>query len=175
MTQVDTALLTQAEYARHRACSREAVRKAVDSGRIKTFGPEKSIDPALADAQWKRNTRVRVRSARPEPKQSTDAPAVIVANEVGSSVSYDEARRRRELAEASIAEMKQAEIEGLLIRSDAVRSAWAAKITGARDALLQIPARLAPVLAAELDLVRVTAVLEDALRQALAELSAEAT
>ena len=67
--------------------------------------------------------------------------------------------------------MKQAEMSGVLIRTDAVRSAWAAKITGARDALLQIPSRIAPILAAETDLVRVTALLEDELRQALAELS----
>jgi hypothetical protein len=47
----------------------------------------------------------------------------------------------------------------------------ATKISGARDALLQIPSRLAPVLAAEPDLLKVTSLLEDALRQALADLS----
>ena len=69
--------------------------------------------------------------------------------------------------------MKQAELEGLVIRADAVRAAWAAKVTTARDALLQIPSRLAPVLAAESDLIKTTQLLEDAVRQALAELSAE--
>ena len=175
MTQVDTRLMTQAEYSRHRDCSREAVRKAVDSGRITTFGPDKLIDATLADAHWARNTRARVRggddaaSAAP----TTSVPQIIVANEVGGTTSYEEARRRRETAEANLAEMKQAEMQGTLIRADAVRAAWAAKITGARDALLQIPSRIAPVLAAETDLVRVTALLEDELRQALAELSAE--
>lgn len=170
--QVDTKLMTQADYARHRGCSREAVRKAVDSGRITTFGPDKLIDRDLADVQWKRNTRARVDSG--SPAQAAAVPAgVIVAHEVGASVSYDEARRRRELAEASISEMKQAEMEGVLIRADAVRSAWAAKITGARDALLQIPSRIAPVLAATADLVEVTQILEEELRRALADLSAE--
>jgi hypothetical protein len=69
--------------------------------------------------------------------------------------------------------MKQAEMQGTLIRADAVRAAWAAKITGARDALLQIPSRIAPVLAATADLVEVTALLEAELRQALADLSSE--
>jgi hypothetical protein len=69
--------------------------------------------------------------------------------------------------------MKQAELEGLVIRADAVRAAWAAKVTTARDALLQIPSRLAPVLAAESDLIKTTQLLEDAVRQALAELSTE--
>lgn len=172
MAQVDTKLMTQAEYSRHRDCSREAVRKAVEAGRITTFGPDKLIDAQLADAQWQRNTRARVDSTSATAVAAL--PDVIVANEVGRSTSYDEARRRRETAEANIAEMKQAEMQGTLIRADAVRSAWAAKITGARDALLQIPSRIAPVLAAETDLVRVTALLEDELRQALAELSSEA-
>ena len=87
------------------------------------------------------------------------------------AMTYDAARRRREAAEARMAEMKQAEMEQALIRVDAVRSSFANKLSGARDALLQIPPRLAPVLAAEPDMVRVTTLLEDAIRQALAELS----
>lgn len=183
---VDTKLMTQAEYSRHRECSREAVRKAIESGRITTFGPDKLIDPVLADAQWQRNTRPRApvvtpsSSGVPAAKNAVDRP-VASGTDPGAPAygggfgndggSYEEARTRRELAEASIAEMKQAEMEGMLIRADAVRAAWAAKISGARDALLQIPSRVAPVLAAETDLVAVTALLEGELRQALSELS----
>jgi phage terminase Nu1 subunit (DNA packaging protein) len=172
LAQIDTRLITQAEYSRHRNCSREAVRKAVEAGRITTFGPEKLIDAELADTHWARNTRARMRNSETADKETIAAP-VIHANEVGANTSYEEARRRRELAEASIAEMKQAELEGLVIRADAVRAAWAAKVTTARDALLQIPSRLAPVLAAESDLIKTTQLLEDAVRQALAELSTE--
>ena len=163
-------LVTKSQYATLRKCAPSAVTRAIKEGRITTIMVDgrEMIDVEVADIQWQRNTRARADSSA---SSAPAAASVIVANEVGASVGYDEARRRRELAEASIAEMKQAEMEGLLIRADAVRSAWAAKITGARDALLQIPARLAPVLAAELDLVRVTALIEDELRQALAELS----
>ena len=62
-------------------------------------------------------------------------------------------------------------LASLLIRIDAVRAAWAKRITLARDALLQIPHRLAPVLAAESDMERVSQLLEDELRQVLDELS----
>lgn len=178
-------LVTKSEYAKKRGCAPSAVTKAVKEGRITTVVVEgrQMIDVDVADIQWARNTRARADSSSAATVAAGIADAggalsgasgvrpVIVANEVGASVGYEEARRRRELAEASIAEMKQAEMAGLLIRADAVRSAWAAKITGARDALLQIPSRMAPVLAAESDLVRVTALLEDELRQALAELS----
>jgi hypothetical protein len=89
------------------------------------------------------------------------------------NATYMQAKTAREVYEAKNAQLEYEERTGKLIKVDAVRSAWAAKITGARDALLQIPSRVAPVLAATSDLVEVTALLEAELRQALAELSAE--
>lgn len=167
--------VTKSEYAKLRGCAPSAVTRAIKEGRITTVqvGGRELIEVAVADIQWQANTRARVDSSSAAVLASMP-PQIIVANEVGQpATSYEEARRRRETAEANLAEMKQAEMQGTLIRADAVRSAWAAKITGARDALLQIPSRIAPVLAAETDLVRVTALLEAELRQALAELSAE--
>lgn len=165
--------VTKSEYAKLRGCAPSAVTRAIKEGRITTVqvGGREVIEVAVADIQWGQNTRARADST----SAAAVAAPVIVANEVGSgATSYEEARRRRETAEAHLAEMKQAEMEGTLIRADAVRAAWAAKITGARDALLQIPSRVAPVLAACTDLVEVTALLEAELRQALADLSAEA-
>lgn len=165
--------VTKSEYAKLRGCAPSAVTRAIKEGRITTIQVDgrELIEVAVADIQWQSNTRPRADSS----SAGTPLPSapMVVANEVGLQTSYEEARRRRELAEANLAEMKQAEMQGTLIRTDAVRRAWAAKITGARDALLQIPSRLAPVLAAETDLVHVTRLLEDALRQALADLSAE--
>jgi phage terminase Nu1 subunit (DNA packaging protein) len=165
--------VTKSEYAKLRKCAPSAVTRAIKEGRITTIQVDgrEMIEVAVADIQWGQNTRARVDST--SASTVTQAP-VIVAQEVSGSTSYDEARRRRETAEAHIAEMKQAEMQATLIRVDAVRAAWASKITGARDALLQIPSRIAPVLAAETDLVRVTGLLEDELRRALSELSSEA-
>ena len=85
--------------------------------------------------------------------------------------AFDEARTRREVADANLSELKEAELRGLVIRADAMRSAWSSKVASMRDALLQIPNRLAPVLAAETDVFIVTTKLEAELRQALSELS----
>lgn len=166
--------VTKSEYAKLRGCAPSAVTRAIKEGRITTImlDGREVIEVAVADIQWQQNTRARVDSSA--ASVVAERPPMIVANEVGGVSSYEDARRRRETAEASIAEMKQAEMEGVLIRADAVRTAWAAKITGARDALLQIPSRLAPQLAAESDLVAVTGLLEAELRQALADLSTEA-
>lgn len=84
---------------------------------------------------------------------------------------FQAARTRREIAEANLAEMREAELEGKLIRVDAIRAAWSSRMSAARDALLQIPHRLAPVLAAEADTARVSQLLDDELRQALYDLT----
>jgi phage terminase Nu1 subunit (DNA packaging protein) len=165
--------VTQKEYAAMRGCAPSAVSRALREGRITTVEVDgkELIEVAVADIQWQQNSRPRAGSTS---ATAVAAQAQQLTAPLGGHTSYDEARRRRETAEANIAEMKQAEMQGLLIRADAVRSVWAAKLTGARDALLQIPSRLAPVLAAETDLVKVTALLEAELRQALTELSADA-
>jgi phage terminase Nu1 subunit (DNA packaging protein) len=173
MTKVN--LMTQAEYAKHRGCSGVSVHKAVKAGRISLI--DGKIDPAVADIQWAANTRARVPhrkpDAKPAPAQSIEVPTPHANDQApeGKTDDYWEARSRRETAEAAIAEMKAAEMCGVLIRTDAVRTAWANKITTARDALLQIPSRLAPVLAAEGDMERITELLEAELRQALMQLS----
>lgn len=167
---VKVNLVTQKEYATMRHCSGVAVHKAVKTGRISLI--DGLIDPAVADAQWAANTRARA-SARSQPADQVPAPAAdsAVSPQPVSDDGYALNRARREQAEAALAEMKEAEMRGNLIRTDSVRTAWAGKITAARDALLQIPSRLAPVLAAETDLDRVTELLEAELRQALTQLS----
>lgn len=172
-------LVTKAKYAEMRGCAASAVTRAVKEGRISTIageGGREMIDPAVADIQWARNTRARADSAPALPDTGAAASPGASRGSSGSDDpsegdTYWNARARREAAEAEIAEMKLAEMQGALIRADAVRSAWAAKIGAARDALLQIPARVAPVLAAETDLAAVTQLLEAELRQALSDLS----
>lgn len=166
-------LMTQAEYAVHRGVSAVAVHKAVKAGRISLI--EGKIDPAVADIQWAHNTRPRADrklTAAPAAEVPPVAP-VIVANPVSSDEGDDYwvSRAKRERAEAAIAEMKRAELEGKLIRTDVIRQAWARKISAARDALLQIPHRMAPVLAAEADMERIGQLLDEELRQALLHLS----
>ena len=168
-------IMTQAEYARHRGCSRVSVHKAIEAGRITLIGGK--IDATVADLQWSANTRARVTANKPKAPQSSFPGSSALLGESddqepeGKGQEYWESRSRREAAEAAIAEMKEAEMRGALIRVDAVRSAWAGRATSTRDALLQIPARLAPVLAAETDMERVCGLLEEELRQALLQLS----
>ena len=132
--------------------------------------PVDSVESARA---W-RKARQNIAARKPEPV-ANQAP-VIRANEVnedGSELgeSQDDARTRREIAEANLAEMKESEQRGELIRVDAVKTALAHAYSATRDALLQIPARLAPLLAADAEPASVQNSLYSEIHQALQHLA----
>lgn len=148
---------TERQFAKHIRVSHTAVQKAIAEGRI-TPEPDGRIDPEKAAAEWARNSRVRAkRSSSSEPQPG--AP------------DYQESRARREAAEAALAELKLAEEEGSLVRLDEVRSALAARVSGVRDALRQIPARVAPELVAADTQEACFAIVEREIDQALLSLT----
>lgn len=164
-------LITQAEYARQRGCTEGAVRRAIRDGRIALI--DGKIDPVAADAQWQRNTRVRMGS---RPATDTAAGGARLPQGAGRSGGADESpddggywasKSRREAAEADLAELKLAEQRGELVRAADIRAALSKRLAATREALLQLPARLAPVLAAETDQARVHDLLQAELHGAL--------
>lgn len=146
MARSTPTLLTQAEYARHRKAhglpggSREAVRKAVDEGRISTING--LIDPAVADIQWEQNTRARVSpqavATTPTPtaapcgdlvtQAAADPPAGAAAAGAADKPAavdngYTGARARREIADAEKAELETAKLRGsMVMREDVDRA-----------------------------------------------------
>ena len=84
---------------------------------------------------------------------------------------HQEARTRREIAEANLAEMREAEERGSLIRVEAVKTSLASVFSTLREALLQIPPRLAPLLAANSDPASVQNALHAEIHQALMQLA----
>lgn len=163
-------LITQAEYARRRGCSAVAVLKAIRAGRISLI--DGKIDPAVADVQWQRNTRVRAGSkAAGTNDANLGAPAKPAAGD--GDGGYWTIRTRREKAEANLAELKLAEQQGQLVRADDVRSALAKRAAAFREGLMQIPSRLAAQLAAESGeaQAKVHGLIEAEIRAALAQLT----
>ena len=155
-------LMTQAAYARHRKCSKVAVGKAVKAGRISMVNG--LIDPMVADIQWQANSRARASQSGGDqlPLEAGSTP-----DEPAKVDDYMFNRNRREAAEAERAELSLAEDKGQLIRVDAVKAAVASVFSAARDALLQIPARLGPQLAAESDASKAQTMLHSEIHQAL--------
>jgi hypothetical protein len=74
-------LITQAEYARRRGVSREAVSKARRQGRLARALVDGLIDPAVADAEWRETTLARAGGRPPggrqEPRHSPAYAAVL--------------------------------------------------------------------------------------------------
>ncbi|HEY0915640.1 MAG TPA: hypothetical protein VGE22_12285 [Solimonas sp.] len=190
-------MLTISDYARSRKArelsggTKQAVHKAITEGRISAFGPDKLIDPALADMQWERNTRARVTTGAPAPAGQSgrqadndrpDLPELAAAaatvgaapaeppQQLHGDPGYLKSRAAQAEADARIAQMKAAELEGQLVRVDQVRAQLATQLAPVREALLQLPARLASLLAAEGDPGRVQTMLEAEIHQVLAPL-----
>jgi len=131
---------------------------------------------ALAEALGLSEAAVSQHAARGMPTQSIEAatawrienlePRVRMQAADGSD-SYRQARTRRERANAAKAELELAEAAGALVSVDQVRDGLARVFLQLKEALLSMPNRLAPVLAAEADIAAVHQILQSGIEQAL--------
>ncbi len=110
----------------------------------------------------------------PEPAGPVGTEADTPAGEgelLQADPGYQKSRSRQAAADARTAEIKLAELEGSLVRIDQVKAQLAAMLAPVREGLLQIPARLAPLLAPQSDPGRIQTLLEVEIHQVLAPLS----
>lgn len=85
--------------------------------------------------------------------------------------TYDEARTRKVTAEAEIAELELAKIQGTLVSADDVVKAWEDVLGALKAKLLSVPTKGAPVISTETDTPVCQRILEDLINEALEELS----
>lgn len=153
------SLLSARQYAKHRGVSHTAVQKALRDGRIPSSGGR--IDPAVADRAWKANT---------DPSKQT----TTVANEPGSDAargSYTTSRAVRESYLARLAKLEYEEKSGRLVSADEVRISTFNVARAARNMLLALPDRLAPILAAMTSAREVHALLSTEVRRVCEEIA----
>ena len=154
------AIMGVREYARHRSTGHSTVQKAIDSGRISTL-PNGKIDSDVADREWRENTEVRPKgSTRKRQPPDGGQDAVIAAG-------YTKSRAVREFFLARLAEIEYKEKNGSLISKDEVKIATFNEHRAMRDAMLNLPDRLAAMLAAETDEAKVYKILLDEIRKGL--------
>lgn len=160
--------LTVAEWAASLGMSKQAGYQAVKRCGIPVI--DSAVDPEIATVLYRRGTRVRAGAKRQDPSATERPAASIVAPPiaVGQQISYDEARRRREVAEASIAELKEAELRGDLVRRAVVEREFASRLVALRESLEVLADRLSAQVAAEADAGRCRQLLRDEHRLALA-------
>jgi phage terminase Nu1 subunit (DNA packaging protein) len=139
------------------------ISKSQCSDLVKRGMPIDSVDAAQA---W--------REANLDPARRKGGPGGSTPRPAESSAwpeTFDEARTRDKTAEANLREMTAAKRRGELIEVAAVRTVMAQSYSTIRDALLQIPARMGPLLAAETDPAQVQNLLHAEIHTALTELA----
>ena len=186
-------LVTQAEYARMRGVSREAVRRALLTQRVTGIPDAKGrlmVDPEVADIQWARNTdSTQQQRGAPEQFERTQeraetalsgsttrgaAPAAPDAPEPTDNPLLVKAKTDTELIRRQLLELELRERSGELVRRDDFERAYALKLMTARDALEGIPDRIAAKVTAETDVNVVHALLTEELRLAMRSATGEA-
>ena len=177
-------LVSLRAYARHRNVSLRAVQKAIASGRIERSADGR-VDVEAADATWESRTAPRPGAvsqnhapSTPEPpavnqvpREATSQPQFEPRAEMspGGGIDYSRARAVRESYLARLAKIEFEERSGKLVSRDEVQIAAHNKYRIFRDAMLNIPDRVAAVLAAEADAAKVHTVLVEEIRRALEE------
>jgi hypothetical protein len=183
-------------YARHRGVSLRAVQKAIQAGRIERTAAGK-IDVQIADTQWERRTAPRPLIANqsgppqnppkqgaasavgqsrqsPEPKRvpnggvadpTMDLPRGDLPGASGGD--YSKARAIRENYLARLSKLDYEERSGKLINKDEVQVEAFNQYRTFRDGMLNLPDRLAAVLAAESESAKVHEILTTEIRKAL--------
>lgn len=158
-------LVTGSELARHLNVSPQAVTKARKAGRLSTI--DGRYDLAVAMIQWDAN-RQRRRNDQPVQPPAAGGGRGEASSPGGAGAEYWDAKTRRETAEASIAELKEAELRGDLVRRAVVEREFASRLVALRESLEVLADRLSAQVAAEADAGRCRQLLRDEHRLALA-------
>lgn len=158
-----TTMMSPTEYASRLGISCQALRDAARKHHL-TWQPGSGPVPvAVTDGEWSRLHR--------DGKVKTPAPgaAVDLDDDDEDDESLASAKRRKTLAEAQIAEMRLARLQGEMVAVVEVEQTWM-RIGGAiNGALDSLPARLAGVLPGEP--FEVARILRDEIRAVREELS----
>jgi hypothetical protein len=160
MTQPNINLTTIAAWGASEGISRQAAHLAVKRCGIPL--QDGRLDPAVASALYRQRTRPRARTRDTGPP-----PAADLAPAGADRVSYQEAKRRQAVADAIMAEREQQLQAGELTRVAEVKADHSRLLVSLRDAFMNIPPRLAAVLAAETDARVIATALEVEIAAAL--------
>lgn len=183
------------EYARHRGCAPNAVKKAEDDGRIASAvvreadGTFVGIKWREADELWASNTdpaeaaksgantiasgsSIKDLLADADPIASRPAePDANPTTRAGDQNIYFEHRAKREEFQAKTAELDYLKAIGRVVSVDELRQVASERYRAIRDKLLNIPDRVAAILAAQNDAAIVHAELTKEIKRVLHELS----
>ena len=156
------AIMSLRQYARHRGVALSAVQKAIQSNRVPTLADGR-LESDVADAEWERNTTPYAPAVTRRTSEEEDDAGGFGVNQ------YTKARAVREHYLARIAKIDFEERVGKLVSKNEMQVSAFNKFRQFRDQLLNIPDRVAAMLAAESDPSKVYEILATEIRKALNE------
>ena len=167
----------KAQLARELGVSRQAISNLVKRG-VLSEDKDGLVDVelarhAIASRVSPDSKTSQALSVVPAPAGQPVAPQALAAGkpvEELAITNYHVAKTLNESAQAKMNHLKLREMQGELIRVDAVRTAVAGAMSMARESLMQIPTRLAAILAGESDASAIHRMLEAEIITALQEL-----
>lgn len=115
----------------------------------------------------------RVFGANPPPVEPA-APAGFGDDDGDPDEDFKSAKTRLTIADANLRELAEARERRELIRVEAVKRQLATEYSTLREAFMQLPARLAPLLAAESDAAAIQTLLEEEVHHALVKFAGAA-
>ena len=167
--------VTVKEFAVHRKVTERSVRQYLSDGlipkaAITRAGRRIEIDQGKADKFLDKRITTR------KELLGKDSPTIPTKQEVTkqagtAGLSFTEARTLSQRYRAALLKVQLDQTTGRLVDAEQVKATAFAKARAVRDALLNIPDRIAPILAAEGDAARVTEIITREIRQALEGLS----
>lgn len=155
------------EFARREGLSDTLVRRAIKRGRLKTLA-DGQLDAALVGAPWcERNAR---KSPTPPPANTANKTVRMVLDR--EELPFDQALALKENWLAAKHETDTRAKAGQLISLEIARTVLFEAARGARDSWLNWPAKVGPMIAAELNLPaeQVVEILTRYVHQQLADL-----
>jgi hypothetical protein len=186
-------LITQSEAARLLDVSKQAVHKAVVSGRLTGHSDSKGrvfIDSLTMREEWDRNTQKRIGRGPKPPAGTTERtpkrpgeltpqerrdqqadPGRNLADTNEAIPDYNESRARTEHLKAELLELERKEKERILVKAEEVEAKWVEIITMARTKILGIPTK-AKQRIPDLDTDAIS-LLDDIVRETLEDLAAK--
>lgn len=147
-------------YAKHRGVTKAAVTRAVKEGRIVSCGKDEKgrdlYDFEQCDIDWAHNRSPSTRGGK-----RVDVHDVPVPDREGvdKSMTFNEARTKREQYQAELARLEYEEKLGTLVDVEKMRQEAFKLARTARDNLLNIPDRVAPLILGAEDLHTIRKVL----------------
>lgn len=136
-------------YAEHRGVNHRTVQNAIKEGRITTL-EDGSIDPNVADREWVDNTN--------PAKSHTKQPSVLQS-----------AQELKLKHETGLLRLKLQREAGLVVPKDEVRKFVSLIFTDLKEKLVQRSVRLAPMLANQKDISKISRLLEEDTKQMISE------